>query len=134
MSQASRNIIRIVIAIKLLILTGMFISIIAVGYQQLTYLSSDFPEHKDFLKEKEGVTLGLFLFSIPLVLSLVIDFKEVKANVLNREWYILTLLLLLGYILLSQLQGHYSGLFIALGMVVALVIIIKRQHQLLKDL
>lgn len=134
MSQASRNIIRIVIAIKLLILTGMFVSIIAVGYQQLTYLSSDFPEHQDFLKEKEGVTLGLFLFSIPLVLSLIIDFKEVKANVLNREWYILTLLLLLGYILLSQLQGHYSGLFIALGMVVALVIIIRRQRQLLKDL
>jgi hypothetical protein len=129
MSEANKTIIRVIIAIKFLVLAGMIISIAVIGYQQFAFYTSDFPEHKDFFREQGGVTLGLFLFLIPLVLSLVIDFKEVKRKVLRGKWYILTLLLLIGYILISQLQGHYSVFFIATGMAVVLVLIIRKQNR-----
>lgn len=132
MSNINKNIIRIVIGIKLLVLVGMIISIATISYQQFTFQTSAFPEHKDFLKEKEGVILGIFLLSIPLVLSVIIDFKEQKKNVLNGRWYLLTLLLLLGYILVNQLKGHYSGVVISVGMAVGLVLIIRKQNQLLR--
>ncbi|HEY5747859.1 MAG TPA: hypothetical protein VIU12_17415 [Chryseolinea sp.] len=129
MNEASKNIIRVVIAIKLLLLMGMIISITVIGYQQFTFRTSDFPEHRDFFREQEGVALSLFLFLIPLALSLVVDFKEVKMKGLKGKWYILTLLLLIGYTLIRQLQGHYLVFFVATGMAVALVLIIRKQNR-----
>ncbi len=131
MSKANRNIIRIIIGVKLLLLVGMTISIIAIAKQQCTFQMSDIPEHKDLLKEKEGGVLGLITFLIPLLLSLIVDFKELKKEVLKGKWYLLTISLMVAYILINQLKVYdYVGMLIAVVMTIGLILILRKQKYL----
>lgn len=131
MSKVNKNIVRVVIGIKLLLLVGMTISIIAIGKQQYTFQVSDIPEHKDLLKEKEGVVLGLITFLIPLLLSLIIDFKELKKEVLKGKWYLLTLSLIVAYVLINQLKMYdYVGILIAVVMTIGLILMLRKQKHL----
>lgn len=132
MRKVNRNIIRIFIGVKILVLTGMLISIVAIGEQQFSYHVSDVPEHKEFLKEKKGVVFGLFMFLIPIAISLIVDFREQKKELLKGKWYIVTLSLVLGYVLINQLKGHYLGYIIAALMALGYIYTIRQQKQLEK--
>lgn len=132
MGKSSKNIIRIVIGIKFLYTTLIIISIIFIEIQQLTYHTSSIPEHTDFLKEKEGVTLTMIIFLIPILLSLIIDFKELKKELLKTKWYIITTLYFVGYVLISQLKNHYIQYVIVIGMIVVSIFIIRKINRINK--
>mgnify|MGYP000272670858 CR=1 FL=1 len=134
MDKLSRNIIRGIICVKSLVITAFLISMVVIGYRQFRFYSSGFPEHQDFAKEKEGVVFGMFFYLLPLILSLLIDFKEQKNATLKGKWYLLTLSLIVLYILINQLkENHYIGLSIAVVMAVILVLTIRKQNQSLKN-
>ena len=130
MSKVNRNIIRTAMGIKLLLLIGMIISIVSIGYQQLKFQNSEFPEHADFLKEKEGAVLIMTIFLIPWLLSLIVDFKELKKESLKSKWYIMTVLLLIGYFINFQLKNEIVSYLIAISMTVGLIFIIRKQKRI----
>jgi len=128
MIKLNRNIVRVAIGIKALILTGVLISIVAIGYDQYSLSSSTFPENNQLAEKKEGVLLYLILFLVPLVLSVIIDFKEQKDAFLKGKWYLITLGLIVFYILLNQLKGHYTALILAGIMIIALSTVLRKQY------
>ena len=126
MNKLKRNIIKITITIKLLLSLVMLVSIIFIGYQQTTFQLSDVPEHEDLLKEKEGVVFQIILFLIPIIISLIIDFKVLKNTALQKQWFLLTSVLVLSYIIINLLNGHFSRLLIAVSISFSLLFILFR--------
>lgn len=105
-----------------------------LSFQQFVFQTSNFPEHKGFLEEKKGVALMMGLILIPLLLSLIIDFRERKNILLNKTWYSINLLLIIGYIAISQLDRQHSiKLVIAASMTVMIILLIKKQKKLCKE-
>ena len=130
MNKFNENIIRVVIAIKLLVLLVFLISVIAVGVEQYNLSSSDFPENKKIEESKSGIAFYMILFLLPLLLSVIVDIKEQKHAVLKRQWYFLTLFLIACYTLINQLkEQHFIGLSIAAVMAVFLFLAIRKQNQ-----
>ena len=126
MNRLKRNIIKVVITIKLLLSFAMLVSILSIGYQQTTFQLSGIPEHEDLLKEKEGVVFRLILFLMPIIISLIIDFKALKNNTLQKKWFLLTCVLVLSYIVINLLNGHFAGLLIAITLSFGLLFILFR--------
>jgi hypothetical protein len=129
MNKLRRIIIRINIAVKLLLSTGMIMSIIAIGCQQMKFQVSGIPEHEDLLKEYEGVVLKLVFFIFPVIVSLVIDFKELKSNSLQNRWYLIAGIVVLNYIIIKSLNSHFIILVIEGFLGVGLLLVIFWQNK-----
>ncbi|AUS04918.1 hypothetical protein C1A40_05290 [Tamlana carrageenivorans] len=130
MNKLKRNIIKVTITIKLLLSLAMLISILSIGYQQVTFQLSGVPEHEDLLKEKEGVVFQLILFLIPIIISLIVDFKALKNNTLQKKWFLVTSILVLSYIIINFLNGHFSGFLIAISLSFGLLFILFRNKHI----
>ncbi len=121
----TKSIIGVIIFIKMLLIVAFLTSILAISYSQFRYYSSDFPEHIDLAKEKEGVAFGMSIYLLPIILSVVVDFKEVRNPKLNGKWYLLTLILILFYALNYKLRlSDTIGLLMATVISLVLVFII----------
>lgn len=125
-------VIKTVIALKLITLAGMLVSVILLSYDQHLLQTSVFPEHRDFLMEKEGFVAAMLILLIPLALSVIVDLKEIGTKALKGKWYLLTLLLLTCYVLINQLKGHYSVYIVAIAMSIVLVVVIRHQNLFLR--
>lgn len=110
-------------------LVAIVISIVVIGYDQYKFSNSSFPEYIDLAKERAGVPYKMLFFSLPLLLSIVIDFKELKHYYLKRGWYLLTLLILIFYLLLRLFSGSDWGYILAGIIVVVLAAIILRYRR-----
>lgn len=133
MKKSRKYVIRFVIGLKSLLGIGLLIGLSLRLSDQYAYFTSDFPEHEHFAKENSPIIWSVILFLIPLIISLIVDFKEQKKGLLKEKWYIITLSLVVGYVLINQLKGHYLGYIIATVMAIGYINTIRKQKQLEKN-
>ena len=103
-----------VVLMKSTLLIGLILSIVLIGSEQLHYCTSGFPEHIDFTKKNSGKILGLLLFAVPLTASIFVDIIERKKGYLGNMWYVVTVILIAGYVLMNIFQRDALSYFIAL--------------------
>jgi hypothetical protein len=125
----NKNIIRITIGIKLLISIVFLISLFMIGIDQQNLGDSGFPENQDVAVEKEMTLFRVLILLLPIVVSIFIDIKEQKVAMLKGRWYLLTSLLIVFYVIVNQLKGHYAALILAVVLTISLALIIRKQRQ-----
>ena len=133
MSKFRRNIIRVVIVIKSLLMIGILIGLIARVSDQYIYCTSGSPEHEAFAKLNGKIMLRGLLILILFFFSVIVDFKEQKNAVLKGKWYLLTLAVIACCILINQLKESYADLIGAIGMIIGFTMIIRKQNQLITN-
>jgi hypothetical protein len=128
MKKTRRYIIGIVIALKVLLCVGRLLGLILRLLDQITFLTSGFPEHKSFAKKNSQVILGVIPILIPLIASLVVDFREHKKESLRNNWYFISTGLVIGYVLISRINSHYLEYIVSVFMTLPYIYIMCKQH------
>lgn len=127
MSISRNTVVKILVGVKLLALLVGIVSIFAIAHDQVKLSSSTFPEHAEFLKQREGAATRLSFFLVPLALSVIVDIKELRVKHLENRWYLLTNVILAGYVLVKMFGQTYIGLLVSALMSVALILVIREQ-------
>jgi H+/Cl- antiporter ClcA len=128
MEKNRKYIISIVFALKVLLCIGFLVGLFLRFLDQVTFWTSGFPEHDSFAKKNGRVILGMIPLLIPLMASLVVDFRELKKESLRRKWYLVTTGLVLGYFLICRVNSHYFEFIISVFMTLLIIWIIRQQH------
>jgi hypothetical protein len=100
-----------------------------IGIDQQNLGDSGFPENQDVAVEKEMTLFRVLILLLPIVVSIFIDIKEQKVAMLKGRWYLLTSLLIVFYVIVNQLKGHYAALILAVVLTISLALIIRKQRQ-----
>lgn len=105
----NKYLIKISIILKSLFTLMMLISFFLLIQEILVLRESSFQENNKLIENQTEKALGMFFITIPLLLSIFIDVKELKESRLKGKWIFVFLLIILSYALIFTLKEKWIG-------------------------
>ncbi len=103
----NKILVKIWIGIKSIIILLFIISAFSILQEQFVLQNSEFPENKEILERRTYSPWDMLYFTLPLIISIFSDIKELKNHYLKRKWIHLQLALIIGYITVDVINEKW---------------------------